>query len=68
MDATILVSAAAVSLGMLLGELPGPAHDRTGVALRGIPISWRTRARVGVPVTLLALAVAAGRLWPRAAG
>jgi len=27
--------------------------------------SWRTHARIGVPVTLLTLAVAAGWLWMR---
>ncbi len=30
---------------------------------RGIPIDWRRHARVGVPVTLCTLAVAAGSLW-----
>jgi Na+/H+ antiporter NhaD/arsenite permease-like protein len=32
----------------------------------GIPISWREHARVGVPVTVLTLAIAAGWLWLRA--
>ena len=31
----------------------------------GIAISWREHARVGVPVTLLTLAIAAGWLWLR---
>ena len=30
---------------------------------RGIHIGWRTHARVGVPVTLVTLALAAGGLW-----
>lgn len=29
----------------------------------GVPIGWREHARVGVPVTLMTLAVAAGWLW-----
>lgn len=29
----------------------------------GVPIDWRTHARVGVPVTLVTLAIAAGWLW-----
>ena len=33
----------------------------------GVPIGWRQHARVGVPVTLLTLALAAGWLWLRAA-
>jgi Na+/H+ antiporter NhaD/arsenite permease-like protein len=32
----------------------------------GISISWREHARVGIPVTLLTLAIAAGWLWIRA--
>jgi Na+/H+ antiporter NhaD/arsenite permease-like protein len=32
----------------------------------GIGISWREHARVGVPVTLVTLAIAAGWLWVRA--
>jgi Na+/H+ antiporter NhaD/arsenite permease-like protein len=32
----------------------------------GIAISWREHARVGVPVTVLTLAIAAGWLWLRA--
>jgi Na+/H+ antiporter NhaD/arsenite permease-like protein len=32
----------------------------------GIPITWRDHARVGVPVTLATLAIAAGWLWLRA--
>lgn len=32
----------------------------------GIAISWREHARVGIPVTLLTLAIAAGWLWVRA--
>jgi len=32
----------------------------------GISISWREHARVGIPVTLLTLAIAAGWLWLRA--
>jgi Na+/H+ antiporter NhaD/arsenite permease-like protein len=32
----------------------------------GIAISWREHARVGVPVTVLTLAIAAGWLWVRA--
>jgi len=32
----------------------------------GITISWREHARVGVPVTILTLAIAAGWLWVRA--
>jgi Na+/H+ antiporter NhaD/arsenite permease-like protein len=32
----------------------------------GISISWRDHARVGIPVTLLTLAIAAGWLWIRA--
>jgi Na+/H+ antiporter NhaD/arsenite permease-like protein len=32
----------------------------------GIAISWREHARVGVPVTVLTLAIAAGWLWIRA--
>jgi Na+/H+ antiporter NhaD/arsenite permease-like protein len=34
----------------------------------GIAISWREHARVGVPVTLLTLLIAAGWLWVRAHG
>ena len=34
----------------------------------GIRITWRTHARIGVPVTLLTLALAAGWLWLRAGG
>jgi Na+/H+ antiporter NhaD/arsenite permease-like protein len=34
---------------------------------RGIPIDWRTHARVGVPVTVVSFAVAAGYLWMCAA-
>ncbi len=30
---------------------------------RGIPIDWRRHARVGIPVTLCTLAVAAASLW-----
>lgn len=30
---------------------------------RGIPISWRRHARVGVPVTLASLGIAAVSLW-----
>jgi len=30
---------------------------------RGIPIGWRVHARVGVPVTLCTLGVAAASLW-----
>ncbi len=30
---------------------------------RGIPLSWRRHARVGVPVTLCTLGVAAASLW-----
>jgi len=30
---------------------------------RGIPIDWRRHARIGVPVTLCTLAVAAVSLW-----
>ena len=33
----------------------------------GVMVSWRTHARIGVPVTLATLAVAAGWLWLRAA-
>jgi Na+/H+ antiporter NhaD/arsenite permease-like protein len=29
----------------------------------GIPIHWRTHAAVGIPVTLLTLALAGGFLW-----
>jgi Na+/H+ antiporter NhaD/arsenite permease-like protein len=32
---------------------------------QGVPISWREHARVGVPVTALTLAIAAGWLWLR---
>jgi Na+/H+ antiporter NhaD/arsenite permease-like protein len=32
-------------------------------ALRDVPIGWRAHARVGVPVTALTLAIAAGWLW-----
>jgi Na+/H+ antiporter NhaD/arsenite permease-like protein len=32
----------------------------------GIPISWREHARLGVPVTVLTLLIAAGWLWLRA--
>jgi Na+/H+ antiporter NhaD/arsenite permease-like protein len=32
---------------------------------RGIHIGWKEHARVGVPVTLATLAVAAGWLWLR---
>jgi Na+/H+ antiporter NhaD/arsenite permease-like protein len=35
---------------------------------RGITIGWREHARVGVPVTLATLAIAAGCLWWRLAG
>ena len=35
MDTTVLLVAGAVYLGMLLGEIPGLALDRTGVALLG---------------------------------
>ena len=35
---------------------------------RGIAIGWREHARVGVPVTLATLAIAAGCLWWRLAG
>ena len=35
MDTTVLVIFALVYLGMLLGEIPGLARDRTGVALLG---------------------------------
>ena len=31
----------------------------------GVRITWRTHARVGVPITLLTLAGAAGWLWLR---
>jgi Na+/H+ antiporter NhaD/arsenite permease-like protein len=34
-DATVLAVFAAVYLGMILGEIPGLALDRTGVALLG---------------------------------
>ncbi len=34
----------------------------------GVAISWRDHARVGIPVTLLTLAIAAGWLWVRAPG
>jgi Na+/H+ antiporter NhaD/arsenite permease-like protein len=34
-DTIVLVVFAVVSLGMLLGEIPGLALDRTGVALLG---------------------------------
>jgi Na+/H+ antiporter NhaD/arsenite permease-like protein len=34
-------------------------------ARAGIPIDWRRHARVGVPLTLLTLAVTAGYLWLR---
>ena len=29
----------------------------------GVPIGWRTHARVGVPVTIITLAIAAAWLW-----
>ncbi len=32
----------------------------------GVRITWRTHARVGVPVTIVTLAIAAGWLWVRA--
>jgi len=32
----------------------------------GVPVSWRTHARIGVPVTLATLLIAAGWLWWRA--
>ena len=35
---------------------------------RGIAIGWREHARVGVPVTLATLVIAAGCLWLRLAG
>jgi Na+/H+ antiporter NhaD/arsenite permease-like protein len=35
-------------------------------ARQGLPISWRDHARVGVPVTVLTLAMAASWLWLRA--
>ncbi len=33
----------------------------------GVPVSWRTHARIGVPVTVATLLIAAGWLWLRAA-
>lgn len=72
MDMTILGVFLLVYLGMILGRLPGLALDRTGVAniivvdqaaRLGIHIGWREHARVGVPVTLATLALAALWLW-----
>jgi Na+/H+ antiporter NhaD/arsenite permease-like protein len=34
-------------------------------ARRGIRIDWRQHARVGIPVTLVTLAISAGYLWLR---
>jgi Na+/H+ antiporter NhaD/arsenite permease-like protein len=118
-DTIVLVVFVVVYLGMLLGEIPGLALDRTGVALLGalalvatervtpadawravdvptlalastlagnllivgsianiivvdqagalgVRIGWREHARVGIPVTLATLALAAGWLAWRA--
>jgi hypothetical protein len=78
MDWLVLAVFAVVYAGMFLGRLPGLALDRTGIALLGanlivvdqagrlgIDIGWREHARVGVPVTLVTLAVAAFWLWLR---
>jgi Na+/H+ antiporter NhaD/arsenite permease-like protein len=60
-DATLLVIAGAVYLGMLLGEIPGLALDRTGVALLGAIALVATRrvapaeAWNAVDVTTIAL-------------
>jgi len=60
-DATLLVIAGAVYLGMLLGEIPGLALDRTGVALLGAIALVATRrvapaeAWMAVDVTTIAL-------------
>ena len=70
MDTIVLAVFAVVYLGMLLGEIPGQRarqHDRgrAGAGAR-VTIGWRRHARVGVPVTLVTLALAAGWLWVRA--
>jgi len=38
-----------------------------GAGRRGIAIPWRTHARIGIPVTMVSLAIAALGLWARAA-
>lgn len=54
MDTTVLVVFALVYLGMIL------VVDRA--ARLGVRIGWREHARVGVPVTLATLAIAAAWL------
>jgi hypothetical protein len=70
-----------VYLGMLLGEIPGLALDRCNLLIvgsianiivvdqanaLGLRIGWRDHARVGTPVTLATLALAAAWLAIRA--
>lgn len=77
-DWLVVVVFAVVYAGMFLGRLPGLALDRTGIALLGaniividqaarlgVDIGWREHAHVGIPVTIVTLAVAALWLWLR---
>ena len=101
METLVLIVFGVVYLGMILGEIPGLALDRTGIALAGAVlalsstlagnllvvgsianiividqaarlgqrITWRDHAKVGIPVTLITLAIAAAWLillsWTR---
>ena len=52
MDTIVLVVFAVVYLGMLLGEIPGLALDRTGVALLGaLALVATERVTPGAPST-----------------
>ena len=67
--ATVLAVFALVYAGMILGGLPFLQLDVVDAAARrGVPIGWRAHARVGIPVTLATLAVAAASLAWHARG